>query len=80
MTLVCCNAVFSEVSEVSEVDVESMLLSLGLVKDVKRALSFNMSVPFLVKLNKRNIVVENGEESTYYRLFVNIFLAAKCRM
>ena len=55
MTLVCCNSVFSETSEVSEVDVESILLLQRLVKGVKRALSFNLSVPFLAELN----IVEN---------------------
>ena len=65
MTFVCCNAVFSEILGVSEVDFGSILLSLSVVKGAKRALSSEISIPFSVKLYLYQITVENGEEPTY---------------
>ena len=76
MTLVFCNAVFSEILGVSEVDVESILLSLSMVKGVKQALPLEILVQFLVELN-----YSHEWRGTYlYRLFACLFLTPKHRM
>ena len=76
VTLVSCNAVFSEISEVSKVYFESILLSPSMVKGVKQALSLDILVPLLVKLD----CSRDGRKIYFYNLFVYLFLASKHRM
>ena len=52
VTLVCCKAVFSAISEASEVDIESILLSPNMIIGVHRALSFKILLSILVELNE----------------------------
>ena len=76
MTLVCCNAVFSEILGVSEVDNESILLLLSIVEGVKQALFLDISVPFLVELKYS----QEWRRTYLYRLFVCLFLVPKRSM